>query len=310
MKKFLLLVSATGCCAASSPALAQEPSDLNEQLIWTAYGKLQADPVYQLTMTGTTTVNGVTKSFNSILYFNLSTDPRTNQQSLSKVELDDYDTSGKTPVLLRRSVGDGGNLWIYDMVQQRYFSTFYSFYGTQRPVSTTTSDAPKMLEQLDSASEGPSEYLIRLLREINQGNVVPRYQTWAPGEVSMQPLSLPPTQDPLVPSREYSTSSAEQWVLYGPPPLSNPKYYKVAPNRSVAFEIDNISGDANNPDWRLTNIFFAERTKSTFTNWTIQIQDASVIVPPPPVPTWAFQPYGISALQGWLPLNVTRHYTG
>jgi hypothetical protein len=304
MRKLLLL------CAGmtASVAFGQAPGDPNEVLIWNAYGKLAAESNFMLNMVGTNTVAGVTKTFNSVLYFNLSTDPRTNLQSLAKVELDTYDTSGKTPVLLRRAVGNGGNLWVYDLVNERYFSSFYSFYGSQRPASYPPSDSPKMLEQLQASVEGPSAYLVRLLREVNQGGPIPTtptYHSWAPGEVTMQPLTAPPTQDPLVPSRVYASSSGEQWVLYGPAPLDAPKYYTYPPSRSVAFQIDNATGDASSQDWRLTNIYFAERTKNTFSNWTIQIDDPTITTP-----TWAFQPYSMSALEGWRPLDTTRHYTG
>jgi hypothetical protein len=152
--------------------------------------------------------------------------------------------------------------------------------------------------------KGPSEYMVRMLREINFG-LNAHYATWAPGEVTVQPLTEPPSPDPLVPSRSYSSSSSEEWVLYGPPPPNTPNYYRVAPNRSVAFQIDNVSGDANAPDWRLSAVYFAEQTHNAFTDWSIQVTDPLLTVP-----SWAYQPYNAAFVQGWEPIQVFHRYVG
>jgi len=297
MRTFPILFAATAL-----PCLvgAQTTTNTWEQQILNAYVAMQNDSPFQLQMSGTETVNKTVRNFSAVLYWNTGVDPRSGLRSKAYVELDDYDNSTKTPVLLHRYVGDGKNLWAYDLTRNTFSANFYSYIGATPYANYPGTDAPRLLGELVNVTKGSSSYLVRLMQEINPGGTS-TYSTWAPGYPPGEPPTDPPTQDPLVPSRIYATGSTEEFVLYSYPIVPNP-------TRSVAFQIDNL-GTPVQPNWRLTEIYFADKTPTRFLQWTITITD--------PYDVFGgssnggiYVPYTAAQLSGWRQITTTVPFNG
>lgn len=273
-------------CGAAGMAGAQ----LNPEAdILHAYGHLQNDSPYEFSMTGSQTQNGTTRTFASNLYWSYS----SSSSPFPQVELDDYDTTSGSMVLLRRFVGDGRTLFFYDLQKRRVMASLYSYYGANAPTNVAPpvdGYPPILLAQLYAETRGPSSQLVRLMREINPGtdpvSYPSHYESWAPGYAPSVPPTSPPTPDPLVPTRQYSSGGSVEWVVYG---LSNPK-----PNRSVAFKLYNVNPDPTGvPDYTLEEIDFADAGPDRFLNWTMTVTD------PATIGAGIFQPWPASATAGW-----------
>jgi hypothetical protein len=282
---------------AVSWAFGQEPTDPSEQLIYEAYSNLQTTSTFQLSLEGSQTIGGQTKYFASTLTWSCGT--------TAQVVMDDYDTSGRTPQLLRHYVGDGRTLWFYDFVNQRYSGATYGTYGNRG--TNPFDDAPRLLGQLYTEANGPSVYLARLMREVNPptgGTLIPRYKSWAPGYVPGQAPTSPPIQDPIIASQTYSSVGNLIYVLYGPNPIlfypQGPKN-STPPTRSVAFQLYNTMPPDTPANYDLQAIFFAERGPNRLAAWTIQVNDTVLTLNPN-----IFMSLSPSVTAGWQSVPAPR----
>ena len=342
----LLFTALSGACFAQVTTGPQQQEALNDACIVGAYSTIESGPAFELTLSGTETLNGHQRSYTSYLWWSMGENPATGYPTTAQVLLEDYDTTSGGAFLENCYVGDGKTLWVYDTARQTYSASFYSYYGSEPPAGYSGSDATRLLSNLYAVVKGQSAYLVRLLRDINPGipwiysdpttgvktsyTFDPSYETWAPRYLAWQPPTTPPTLDPIIPSRSYADVGSEIYVLYNNfdflgRPIADP-------TRSVAFQLNNSNPEYDPPIWNLTSISFADEGVNRLTNWTMQVtnpaspptgpQTYPVILPPQKNPVTgamtpgAFRPWpsfppapGYPSIAGYQPISPPKTLT-
>lgn len=176
-----------------------------------------------------------------------------------QVELMDY----RANRLIRRIAGDGTVLWNYDVNRNEYSSmTYGSFSG-----GSGSNYAGRLVQGLSAAAEGPSAYLVRLIRDMNasSGN---SYRTWIPGGTAQL------IQDGAQP---YEDPVRQGWKFRAVPTISYAAYALGSPaRRSLVFEL--VQDQSGN--WAFSRFFFAERSgsgsTSKFVEWVGRILPSGI----------------------------------
>ena len=301
MRPFCLFAA---LCAAAAVA-AQAPTDQHEIDIWEAYqNSRQADSMV-FEMRGAEQYGKVSSSVHAVLYLRRSVDPRTGLASRAQADLTIFRPTkdGETPSM--RLVGDGVNLFRYDIDRHEVSTTTYGFYGDKAPSlykDNTRSDMPKLLAQLRAVTPGLATYLVRLTSEMNPAgdDFAARFTAWAPGLIELADPSDPTGQrkisglhglyfsqvplsarvgntvtDPI--TGNGFTQDGNKYVFFG--------YEKDAPERTAAVDLYEPDPDNHKGVWQVRSVSVALNSPGR--------RVALNIVPTATddIPSWAFQPY-------------------
>ena len=243
------------------------------------------------------------------LYWKLDYDPRTRRDSFARVELDVLaPTKDGGERYTMRIVGDGVNLYRYDLDRGEVTTTTYGFYGPNPPEAYAGSDAPKLLAQLRTAAPGPYAYLVRLLSEINPSDpsFTQRYTDWLPGRKGLIFDFVPkPLRDDSAEIRETHTvtdpitgrvfvrgfDQAQKYAFYG--------LDRLSPDRTAVFTMmpDPDRSTESNPIWVVQSVDFAQRMPG-------RMLDLALTPKVGAAPDWAFAPYTGTDAARFRPMNA------
>ncbi|RYG26143.1 hypothetical protein EON82_04455 [bacterium] len=282
-----LILSALGLATL---AAAQRPAEFHEAAIWDAYQYFRSNDTIKLEMTGNDSFGGVTTPVHVVMYYRLSNDPRTNKKTRAQVDLGIFTPTTTGETLSMRIVGDGTNLYRYDVGRKEVSTTTYGYYGDREPASYIGSDAPKLFAQLRAVTPGVANYLARLLGELNPAGIdfAARYGDWMPGrsrlffdEVPTPPrtsatlLQASTVTDPI--TGRVHVRGDDQYVFFG--------MDRTDTDRTVAFHmIDGDSNPDNGMQWQVQTVNIAIRSAN-------RLLDLNVNIDPSIIPTGAFHPF-------------------
>ncbi|GEM_PF-6517060 len=242
-------------CAAAVAA-AQAPTESHERAIWDAYQNSRQADLFKLEMTGADEYGKVTSPVHAVLYLRRSIDPRTGFASRAQADLTVFRSTKEGEVVSMRLVGDGVNLFRYDLDRREVSTTTYGFYGDRAPdnyVNTTRSDMPKLLAQLRAATPGLTTYLVRLAAEMNPAGdgLVAKFTNWDPGAYGLSFNEVPPmwrtgviVTDPI--TRHEFTEDGDRYVFFG--------YDREVPERTVAFDLYDADPDDTRELWEIRSV--------------------------------------------------------
>jgi hypothetical protein len=255
--------------------LGQALPDANEATIQASLSTLAESQTVFLQLTGSVTYRGKTTLFTDNLSW--MTD-FTGAKPIIRLELQEFQGSSLT----RRYVGDGENLWGYNLVEHTYSAINYGGYGASRSEFYELN----LLNYFSASVTGNGSYLAKLLKQTYNLSKTP-YSSWAPGTPC---LALPQTiltPDPVNPSAQYLPSATDWFYMYN-----------AAPKRSIVFEVvPQSQGNNSNPIDQLQNIFMNQLENvgrySRFTHWQITPYSGINFA------TSTFTPYSGNQIQGW-----------
>ena len=178
----LLLLGAAAAASAQTRVV-----DTSADEILQAYGRFRVNDTLMFDLSGTETYGSTQTPLHAVLYWQRGFDARTGRQSAVRLEMDVYDMAQKGQPVVLRLVGDGVNLYRYDLVRREVSTTVYGFTGTRPPQGYSGVDGPKLLAQLRAAVPGPYAHLARLAAEINPsgGDTYARFAEWTPGRAAL-----------------------------------------------------------------------------------------------------------------------------
>ena len=263
-----------------------------EEAVKEAYTNFRNADSYVFEMRGTETTGRTAVPVHAILYYALSKDPRTGTKSRAMVELDVFEKTATSERRTLRIVGDGTNLYRYDLDRGLVSTTLYGFYGNVAPQGYSGSDAPKLLAQLRAATPGLATYLVRLLAEMNPAgrDSALRFTTWSPGakpqafdevplgrrQLNGELSSDDTVRDPL--TNRLFVRGGDRFLFYG--------MDQAVPARTVAFRLYDADGDPNNgvETWEVMTLNLALNSPGRLVDLTITPQTGTI-------PAGAFVPY-------------------
>ena len=244
----------------------------DESPILTSYQNLASNSKFVIESNGSEVYRGKTVAFKTIAswWMDSTTTPIT-----AKLEIRLFQDDVQT----LRIVGDGENLYSYDMVRKEYSASNYGGYGG-RP-----SDYRARLVKLANLSAtGQARYVTQFLGDLVAIDTA-RYRSWIPG-VPVTQLSEGSHQDPVL-----------TWRTYVATPTSNFLMYDAKPKRTIVVQIDTDPSGVQN----LASIFYNQvdqiSGRRRETDWSIV----------PYAGEWTFDaalftPYNGDVVRGWRPV--------
>ena len=310
----------------ASVASAQGVTTSLEDEIREAYRNFRTSgSTYTFELTGQEIYGRIVRPLHAVLYYRLGRDARTGGDSAVQVELDVFERNRDgSERYAQRIVGDGTNLYRYDLDRGEVMTTTYGFYGLNVPPRYPDSDAPKLLAQLRTATPGPAAYLVRLLGELNPRT--PDFEAWSrtpatqlftewlpgrtgrifdtvpypllknsDGERVQEPSITDVVTDPIT-GRLFSRGDeqAQKYAFYG--------FDRPNTDRTVAFTMDDPRSDEEkrrNPDprWQVRSVNVAQRSADRTLDLTLTPGSSAS-------PAWAFVPYTGAEAAKFRPMNV------
>ena len=254
--------------------MGQALFDANEATIQAALSQLAFNQSVFIQQTGIIAYRGKTTPFSANLSWAVDL---SGTNPITRLELQEIQNN----VLVRRIVGDGENLWTYDLVEHTYSATNYGGYASSRPDGYQQN----LLNYLSASARGQSSYVAKLLRQtFNQSSP---YSSWAPGTRCTALVQDQVTYDPINVGATYLPTISDWFYMYD-----------VSPKRSIVFEIvPQSQGNNSSPVNQLQNIFLNQVESvgkyPRFTHWQITpytgVNFASSV----------FTPYSGIQIQGW-----------
>ena len=266
-----ILTLALGYAIASNPSGQIDPNELTFQKV---LSQLSSSTSLFVQITGSTTYRGKSTPITSSLSWSTNND---GTKQVIQVELQEFVNN----ILVKRIVGDGDTLWIYNLPAHEYSAMSYGGSGKVRPDGYQL----HLLDDLSWATTGQSAYLAKFLKQtFNNGGT---YSSWMPG-IDSQGLPQGATSyDPI-----------NSNITYIPNPTDNFYLYDGSPKRSIVFEIvTQAQPNGLLPIDVLQNIYLNQVDQvgryQKYTHW--QLTPYSNVTFTPDI----FKPYSGSQTQGW-----------
>lgn len=240
----------------------------DEAPIQQAFAKLRGENEIMLTLDGSERIGSRVNTLSSNAFFKW--EPLKPDYPGIKAEINDWVNGEHT----RRIVADGTILWNYDFTRNAYTTFRYGSYNGALPEGYRIN----MLNELTTATQGPSVFLSRALKEVFSGNGA-QYRTWLPmSQITVIGDGMY-IDDPVIPSRRYTGTQNDLYIVYT---------YASRLQRSGAFHLQR-SGPLS--DWHLSEIFYADRQQlnastSKTVDWMISVTTGTM----PTVPRYTFVP--------------------